>query len=402
MSVQSALNGVIMRSVAMGRWAVAGMFLVNGFVMGAWAPQIPLMLPRHGIAEGMMGLLILGLGLGAVCAMVFSGRLIQRFGSVRVVIAFACALVPVLPAMIFAHEIWVLALAMVAFGAIAGSMDVAMNANAVEVERGLGRAIMSSSHGFWSLGGFLGGSLGGLAIEGFGRGGQSLAVAAAMAAVILWAAPRLWRGGAASQREAAPGTSGTRAKAPLFPRDPAVWMLGLIALLCMVPEGAIMDWSALFLTDELALSQAWSGLGFALFAGSMAVMRFAGDAVRNRFGAVKTLRFSALIAAGALLAASVAPNAGLVLMAFAVAGLGIANTVPILFSAAGNLRGMSPGAGLATVTMIGYAGILVAPSSIGFIAEQAGFRGTWAGLALCLIFVATQAQRARDADTITG
>ena len=383
-----------MQAIARGRWAVAGLFLVNGFVMGAWAPQIPLMLPRHGIGEAVMGLLILALGLGAVGAMIFAGRLIHRFGAVPVVLAFACALVPMLPAMIFAPDLKTLALAMMAFGAIAGSMDVAMNANAVEVERGLGRAIMSSSHGFWSLGGFLGGSLGGFAIEHLGREGQALLVAGLMAAVIALVWRYMWRVEVVAAQD--------EPKGGLFPREARVWLLGLLALLCMVPEGAIMDWSALFLKDELSLPTAWSGLGFALFAGAMAVMRFAGDAVRNRFGAVKTLRFSALIAAAALLAASVAPTSALALLAFAIAGLGIANTVPIMFSAAGNLRGMSPGAGLATVTMIGYAGILVAPSSIGFIAEYAGFRGTWAGLALCLVGVATQAHRARDADGVTG
>lgn len=383
-----------MQAIARGRWAVAGLFLLNGFAMGAWAPQIPLMLPRHEIGEAVMGLLILALGLGAVGAMVFAGRLIQRFGAVPVVLAFACALVPMLPAMIFAPDLKTLALAMMGFGAIAGCMDVAMNANAVEVERGLGRAIMSSSHGFWSLGGFLGGSLGGFAIEHLGREGQAVLVSVLMAAMIVLVWRYMWRVEAVKQQD--------EPKGPLFPREARVWLLGLLALMCMVPEGAIMDWSALFLRDELALPTAWSGLGFALFAGTMAVMRFAGDAVRNRFGAAKTLRFSALIAAAALLSASVAPTSGLALLAFAVAGLGIANTVPILFSAAGNLRGMSPGAGLATVTMIGYAGILVAPSSIGFIAEYAGFRGAWAGLALCLVGVALLADRARDADGITG
>ncbi|WP_151720273.1 MFS transporter [Gemmobacter serpentinus] len=379
-----------MQSVMRGRWAVAGMFLVNGMLMGAWAPQIPLLLPRHDIGEAMMGLLILGLGLGAIAAMLFAGRLIQRFGSVPVLILFAAGLVPVLPAVIFAPSLPLLALAMMAFGALAGTMDVAMNANAVEVERGLGRAIMSSSHGFWSLGGFLGGSLGGVALKVFGREGQSLAIALVMGLIVVLAARHLWRGPQAPAEAAE--------KHPLLPRSPIVWLLGLTALMCMVPEGAIMDWSALFLINELGLSTEWSGLGFALFSASMAVMRFAGDAVRNRFGAVRTLRVSALIAAAALLAASVAPSHVLALAAFALAGLGIANTVPIMLSAAGNLRGMSPGAGLATVAMVGYAGILVAPSSIGFIAEHAGFRGTWAGLSLCLLFVATQAGRARDAD----
>ncbi len=381
-----------MREAKLGRWAVAAMFLVNGMVMGAWAPQIPQLLPRHGIGEAMMGLLILGLGMGAVGSMIFAGRLIHRHGAVPVMLTFACGLVPVFVAVILAPTLPLLALAMMAFGATAGCMDVAMNANAVEVERRLGRAIMSSSHGFWSLGGFLGGSLGGWLIAAWGPAAQALVVAAFLGLVILLAAPRLLRVPVDTTPDAA------QPKGRLLPRAPIVWLLGFTALMCMMPEGAIMDWSALYLTDELNLPLSAAGLGFALFSGAMASMRFAGDAIRNRFGAVRTLRVSALIAAAALVSAALAPSPMLALAAFGVAGLGIANTVPIMFSAAGNLPGMSHGAGLATVTMIGYAGILVAPSSIGFIAEHAGFRGTWAGLALCLVFVASQAGHARLAD----
>ena len=142
------------------RWAVAAMFAANGFVMGAWAPQIPLLLTRHSISEAVLGTLILGLGLGAVGAMTFTGNLIQRHGTLKVMRGFAFALLPMLPLVVFAPNLWLLAPAMVLFGAMTGSMDVAMNANAVEVERRLGRAIMSSSHGFWSLGGFVGGTAG--------------------------------------------------------------------------------------------------------------------------------------------------------------------------------------------------------------------------------------------------
>ena len=376
-----------------GRWAVAAMFMVNGFAMGAWAPQIPLLLPRHGIGEGAMGLLILGLGLGAVSAMLFAGRLIQRFGSRLVLTGFATLLVPVLPLIVLAPTVPLLALAMMVFGAVAGCMDVAMNANAVEVERRLGRAIMSSSHGFWSLGGFLGGSLGSLIIGAAGPVTQAGTVAIVMALTVMLARPFL-------VQPPRPASTEDHPPAALFPRAPIVWLLGFTALLCMVPEGAIMDWSALYLTDELGLPLSAAGLGFALFSGAMAVMRFAGDAVRNRFGAVRTLRVSGLIAAGALIGAAVAPTPALALLAFGLAGLGIANTVPIMFSAAGNLPGMAHGAALSTVTMIGYAGILVAPSSIGFIAEHAGFRGTWAGLAVCLVFVAAMAGHAKVADGV--
>jgi predicted MFS family arabinose efflux permease len=363
--------------------------------MGAWAPQIPQILPRHGIQEAVMGLLLLGLGLGAVSAMLFAGRLIHRFGSVPVVLGFAVALIAVFPLVALAPTLPTLALAMFALGAAAGCMDVAMNANAVEVERALGRAIMSSSHGFWSLGGFAGAALGGWLIAATGAVTQAVLVSVALALVIALAVPFLYHAPKTPEAE-----GGEAPRPSVLPRSPRVWLLGLTALLCMTPEGAIMDWSALYLIDDLGIGTGAAGLGFALFSGAMATMRFAGDAVRNRFGAVRTLRVSALVAAVAMIAASLAPTPGLAMLAFAVAGLGIANTVPILFSAAGNLQGMSPGAGLATVTMVGYAGILVAPSTIGYIAEHAGFRFTWAGLALCLIVVASLARLARDADLI--
>ncbi len=380
-----------MTDAQQGRWAVAAMFLANGFIMGAWAPQIPLLLPRHGIGEAMLGLLILVLGLGAVAAMLFAGRLIQRHGARRVLCGFAFAVIPVLPLVVIAPNLPLLALAMALFGALIGCMDVAMNANAVEVERGMRRAIMSSSHGFWSLGGFLGGSIGGLALAQWGAVAQALGVAAAVALIVTLAAPRIY---AAPETGPMPDAPKTR----LLPRDPLIWVIGLMALLCMVPEGAVMDWAALYLLQEHGAGVAVAGMGFALFSGAMAIMRFAGDAVRNRFGAVLTLRASAILAALALMVAAAAPSAPVVLVAFAVAGLGIANTVPIMFSAAGNHPGMASGAALSTVTMIGYSGILVAPSSIGFVAEHIGFRWTYGALALLLLTVAALAGLVRAAD----
>ena len=148
-----------MEKTVQARWAVAALFMANGFVMGSFAPQIPLLLPRHDITKPQLGLLLLALGIGAVVAMLFSGRIIARFGTRAALSLFALAIVPVLPGVVLAPSVPVLALAMAAMGAMIGCMDVAMNAQAVEVERRLGRAIMSSSHGFWSLGGFVGRAL---------------------------------------------------------------------------------------------------------------------------------------------------------------------------------------------------------------------------------------------------
>lgn len=374
-----------------GRWAVAAMFLANGFVMGAWAPQIPLLLPRHGIGEAVLGLLILGLGLGAVGAMLFAGRLIAAFGSRAVLRAFALSVVPALPVVVFAPNLPVLALAMAALGALIGCMDVAMNANAVEVERRLGRAIMSASHGFWSLGGFVGGAAGGVVIARAGSEAQALLTAGIAAAVVVAAMPFL-----IGETPAPRSPDGPRPR--LLPRDAALWVLGGMAMFAMVPEGAVLDWGALYLGQELGADTARSGLAFAFFAGAMAVMRFAGDAIRNRFGAVRTLRVSGMVGAAGLAGAALAPTDTWAVAAFALAGLGVANMVPVIFSAAGNHPGMAAGTAMAAVTMVGYAGILVAPSTIGVVAEAVGFRTTYGALALLLLGVAALAHRTAAAE----
>lgn len=374
------------------RWAIAAMFLANGFVMGAWAPQIPLLLPRHQITESVLGLLILVLGLGAVTSMLFAGRLISRFGSRPVLSLFSLALIPVLPAVVFSPTIGALAVFMAVFGAMAGCMDVAMNAQAVEIERGLKRAIMSSSHGFWSLGGFFGGFAGSYVIAYWGSEVQSLLTAAITAAIVLLAMPFLL--------PTAPATPLAQAarKPQLLPRDLSVWLLGFMALFSMVPEGAVLDWAAIYLQKELGSDVFRSGLAFAFFAGAMAVMRFAGDGARNRFGAVRTLRISGILGAVGLMGGAFAPVDWLAIASFTLAGLGIANMVPVLFSAAGNHPRLPSAVAISTVTMVGYCGILLAPSSIGFIAERVGFSSTYAALSLMLVVVSLLAARAADAD----
>lgn len=379
------------------RRAVAAMFGANGFTMGAWAPQIPLLLERLGISKTVLGLMILGLGLGAVGAMLFAGRLIARFGARAVLRGFGLALIPLLPAVVFAPGLAATAAAMVVFGAVAGCMDVAMNAQAVAVERRLGRAIMSSSHGFWSLGGFAGGSAGARLIAHAGAGVQALAAAGVAAALVLAAMPFLLPDPPQTVAAAAAGPAPAR-RGGLLPRDGALWVLGLMALASMVPEGAVLDWAALYLAKELGADLFRAGLGFALFAGAMAVMRFAGDGLRNHLGAVPTLRLSGALGAAGLLGGAAAPADWVAMASFALAGLGVANMVPILFSAAGNHPGLPPGQAISTVTMVGYAGILIAPASIGFVAEHAGFRLTYAAVALLLAAVAAAAGRAAAAD----
>ena len=378
-------------SVVKGRWAIATFFFANGMTTGAWAPQIPLLLPRHDITESTLGLLILFFGIGAVGAMLTAGRLIASFGSTRIVRIFALALVPALPLVVAAPSLATLAIAMALLGACLGTMDVAMNANAVEVEHRLGRAIMSSLHGFWSLGGFVGAGGGGWIVANHGALPAALLASGLCLILVASAIPFILR---ATAHHAAPDAP----RDAFFPRDLSLWLLGVMALLSMVPEGSVMDWGALYLQKELGASQAASTLGFAFFMATMAIMRFAGDSVRNRFGAVTTLRASGIIGAIGLGAAAMAPTPAWAFVGFAVAGIGVANMIPVIFSAAGNHPGLSAGTAIASVTMLGYSGILIAPASIGFIAENLGFRVTYGALAVLLAVVAWQATRAKAAE----
>ena len=373
-----------------GRLAVAAMFFVNGFLMGSWAPQIPLLLPRLGVTETTVGLLILGFGVGAIVAMPWAGGLIGQFGSRRTVLWFAPAANFGLAAVVLSPHVALVAFTLFLLGAFAGAMDVAMNANAVEVEKRLGKAIMSSSHGFWSLGAFAGAALGGPTIAWLGADGHAIAASLAGLVVV-----------AAAQRHLiadAPHPEEARARPRGMPRDPAIWLIGLLALFSMTPEGAVLDWSAIYLAKELDAGVETSGFAFAAFSASMAIMRFGGDSVRNRFGAVRTVRASALAAAAGLSLAALAPSTPFAIVAFAFAGLGMANTVPIALSAAGNHPGLTPGAGLAVVTFAGYSGILLAPSAIGWFGERFGFAPVYGAVAVMLLVVAATAGRMRAAD----
>ena len=373
-----------------GRRAVAAIFCVNGFLVGSWAPQIPVLVTRLAISEFTLGLLILVFGAGALVAMPTCGALIGHFGSRAIVRGFSCAAVFGLLGIVAAPTIETTAFALFFTGAVIGGMDVAMNANAVTVERRLGKAIMSSSHGFWSLGGFAGGGLGGLFISAFGYFPHAIVVTLVALVVAVLAMPHLAGGDA--------GTSGSRGFRPVLPRNPLVYLTGLIALFSMVPEGAVLDWGALYLRTELGADIATAGFAFSFFAGAMAIMRFMGDGVRNRLGAVTTLRLSSLTAAAGMMTAGFASPPWLVIAAFAVCGIGIANMVPIAFSAAGNQPGISSGAGMSVATSIGYSGILLAPSIIGFVAGNIGFAAVFIALSVILFIVFLMAEIVGPAD----
>lgn len=375
------------------RRAIAALFLMNGFVMGSWAPKIPVFAGRLGLDESALGLMILVVGIGSLVAMPLTGAVIARAGSRAAVLPLATGVAVALLLVTAAPSVALAAMAVFFTGAVAGGMDVAMNANAVSVEKGMGRAIMSSCHGFWSLGALAGAAGGGYLIAVLGAWGHGLAVTA-VELVLLAAA---WRHVLSDSKSDDTGAH----HAPLrLPASPLPWLVGVMALFSMIPEGAVLDWGALYLRQELGATLTQSGLAFGAFSATMAAMRFAGDGVRDRFGAVATLRFSSGIALAGMLLAGFAPSAWLAVAGFALAGLGISNMVPIAFSAAGNLPGMAPGVALSAVTFMGYSGILVAPAAIGFIAEHTGFAAVFATLPLLFLVVLAFSGLARHADHI--
>ena len=371
------------------RLAVSGLFLLNGTFAGAWAPKIPEFASRLSLSEGQLGLMIMCFGIGSLVLMPIAGILIAHFGTTRTVkgasilFLFTMLLLSVTPTVPLG------AIAIFLFGGLMGAMDVAMNGNAVEVEKSMRRAIMSSCHAFWSLGAFIGATTGGFLIETIGILGHAalLTVVGAVALALVW--PFVLHD--------APHPSEERQKVRL-PTTLLPWLIGLMALFSMVPEGAILDWGALYMREELGASLALSGFAFGAFSLTMAVMRFAGDHVRDRFGAVKTLRFCTLTAIVGLVTAGTAPNAYVAMAGFALCGVGISNMVPIAFSAAGNLPGFAQGVALSVVTVMGYSGSLFAPSVIGFIAEHTGFAIIFTFLPVLFTVVLLLSHHAMHAD----
>ncbi|MBY5332436.1 MFS transporter [Rhizobium leguminosarum] len=388
-STPGARSGFITRS----RAAVSLLFLMNGFVVGCWAPKIPDFAERLALTKFELGLMILVFGVGSLVMMPIAGAQIAKHGSRVVVQVLAVCLLPLLLALTLVPNVLTGAISLFLFGGFIGAMDVAMNANAVSVEKSMRRAIMSSCHAFWSLGGLIGSGLGGIVISRFGILGHAQ-LATVLAAIFLALA---WPMILADSPH--PDTKKEKTKLPMVPLP---WLLGLMALFSMVPEGAVLDWGALYLRQEMDASVALSGLGFAAFSATMAIMRFGGDLVRDRLGGVKTLRICTLFAIVGMLLAGLAPNAELAILGFACCGIGISNMVPIAFSAAGNIPGLKPGIAISVVTTIGYSGMLVAPSLIGFVAEHIGFAVVFMALPVLLIVVLLLSKLAHYADGTTG
>jgi predicted MFS family arabinose efflux permease len=349
------------------RLAVATLFFVNGALFAGWVTRVPDVRDRVGAGEAELGLALLGVAVGALLTMPVAGWACERWGGRWVAVAgglAGCASMP-LPAL--AHDVPQLGGALFLIGATFGTLDVAMNVEAIVVERLYDRPIMPSFHGWFSTGGLAGALAGGaLASLAVGAAPHLAGTAAAGAVAVAWSARHLLPEGA-SRLVARPSVPSSRRRGRL---SPLLLVCGLIAFCAAVGEGAMADWSALYLTDSLDAGAGLAAMGYAAFAGAMAVGRFAGERAIRALGSAGTLQLGCGAAALALTVGLAAADTPTTIAAFAVAGLGVACVFPVVLSTAGRAEPDRSGPAVALVSTIGYTGFLAGPPLIGFVADR--------------------------------
>ncbi|MFF7361223.1 MFS transporter [Streptomyces sp. NPDC008125] len=374
------------------RTALTVFFALDGFLFAGWVVRIPAIKHHIGASASSLGLALLGVSAGAVITMVLTGRLCHRFGSHRV--AVGCGILLPLSIALPAHagSALTLGLLLLVFGAAYGGMNVAMNSAAVDLVAAIRRPVLPSFHAAFSFGGMAGAGIGGFAAGHFSPVAHLTWLAATGLLVTAVAGPVMLRntpGTAATSGSGAPSaptTADTRASSPRM--SPAVRrvvaLFGVIALCTAYGEGALAEWSALHLTQDLHATPGTAAAGYSLFALAMGIGRLTGTALLERYGQTRTLVFGGGAAAAGMLLGSLAPTVLLALAGFAVAGLGLANIFPVAVGRAGALAG--PG-GVAAASTLGYGGMLMGPPVIGFLAD-------WLSLPMALTTVALLAAAA--------
>ncbi|MGY5050439.1 MFS transporter [Streptomyces sp. 900105755] len=366
------------------RVALTVFFAMDGFIFAGWVVRIPAIKEQTGASAGALGLALLGVSAGAVITMMFTGRLCRRYGShpVTVVCAVLLSLSVALPPL--THSVPALGAVLLVFGSAYGGINVAFNSAAVDLVRALRRPIMPSFHAAFSLGGMLGSGLGSL-IAGVLTPTQHLLSLTAVGLLITLAAGRTLL------RTPPPATPGddapqdTSAPRRLAPRTRLlVVTFGLIALCTAYGEGAMADWSALHLEQDLGTAPGTAAIGFSCFALAMTVGRLSGTRLLEALGQTRTLVFGGTTAAAGMLLGALAPALWAALLGFAITGLGLANLFPVAVERAGRLAGPD---GVAIASTFGYGGMLLGPPAIGFTAD-------WLSLPTALTTVAALAATA--------
>ena len=345
-------------------------FGVLGVGLAGWAPRVPDVKDKLGLSDTHLGAALLAVAAGSMLFMPITGMLISRFGCRRVLlwssVGFSLALI--LPALV--HDLPSLVIALAALGAALGSLDVSANAEAAARERASGRQIMGKCHGTYSIGAIAGALAGGAAAQ---SGATVLTNLLVLGLVLAIASLLLARGipadaaveGSASAEDTRPGE--------LVLPSPALWGLGAIAFCALMAEGAMVDWSAVYLREHVSADPLLAGAGFALFSAGMAAGRLLCDKVSEARGRLFVVQAGAIVSALAMGFSLLQENPVWAIAGFVAFGFGLSCILPVMFSIAGSGKtGMPPGAAIAALATTAYTGLLIGPALIGLVAGVVG------------------------------
>ena len=362
------------------RFAVSLIFAINGMVFGTWASRIPAIVDFHDLSPGSLGLLIFLAGLSAVIAFSIFGRAADRYGAAFITKRATLLLIPLTLIFIaYANSIWMLVFAVIYFGAIHGGDDVAMNAWAAEVEREYTRPVMSSFHAMWSLGAGIGAGLGSFLAfyeVGFKNHFSLISIIIFILALSATFVPF------ESQKNK------KDAKSPFIsiPKG-SLLPVATITFFASLSEGAVADWSAIFLKSVASLNDGNAALGFTVFSVCMFSMRLLGDRISFILGPATAARYSGLVALTGSIILLVSDSFLLLLLGFGLIGLGIAVIIPLAFSRAGNDETISQGTAIASIATLGYGGMLLGPLFLGLIAEITSIKTSFLILPIMAFFI---------------
>ena len=368
------------------RIAVSSLFFLSGLCFSSWASRIPTIQTNLRLSDGGLGTVLLALPIGLMMSLPLAGYLVAKFGSRIIVIGSAILYACTLPFIGFAQQSWQLMAVLFMFGLGGNLLNIAMNTQGVGVEAIYKRSIMASFHGIWSLAGFTGAGIGTLMISQNIAPYYHFLIISAVALLIVLCA---WSYTLATD-------TNTNIDQPIFAKpDKSLMNLGIIAFCCMICEGAMFDWSGVYFQNVVKAKAAWIGAGYTAFMSTMAAGRFVADWLVTHFGIKRVLQTSGVVIASGLSVAIILPDIATSIAGFILVGAGVSSVVPLVYSAAGKSKKVSPGVALAAVSTIGYLGFLIGPPLIGFIAQASSLRVSFILIALLGLTTTFMASRTK-------
>jgi MFS family permease len=350
--------------------ATQAIFLVCGLAISSWAPMVPLAKERLGLNDANLGYLLLMLGAGAIIMMPISGFLSHKYGTRIIILVSGLVAAISLPCLLIMPNPILMGLALFIFGSGVGTIDVAMNSHGIKVQNGYGKQIMSSLHGLFSVGGLCG-SLGlGILIKfGLNPLAAAISIAVLLIVILIYNYGRLLSKQIEKSLTEVDASNNDQVKRkPGKVLNPSIIFLGLGCFVVFLSEGAILDWSALFLKENRNIDAEFSGLGYASFSIAMATMRLLGDNIVEKIGGKRVVIFGGMTAAVGIFLAVATTWIATSLAGFILVGIGAANIVPVFFSDGGKIKGMDSSVAITIISTMGYAGQLAGPALLGFIA----------------------------------